>query len=223
MSGNREKGADENKRPDDIRRFLSPSRTTTTPSRRRRIVTSSDSDTSSRPALFQGPIPASNGQADLHQHVAQHQNVVQLSSSDDDSMYIPLPRAAAAARPMPQEPTAQARSLHTPVHTPNRRTPRSNETPRRGTPQSNTARVGNRRPRPAPSRRDTFAGEAEEATTDEDSQVSDCAESDTHGADLYRQAMASCRNANAARTQLRAETTDCRVCAKFAAYLQHFL
>jgi hypothetical protein len=46
---------------------------------------------------------------------------------------------------------------------------------------------------------------------------------DTHGADLYRQAMASCRNANAARTQLRAETTDCRVCAKFAAYLQHFL
>jgi hypothetical protein len=220
MSGNRDKGTNENRRPVDIRRFLSPTRNNTTPSRRRRIVTSSDSDQTNRPAIIPNPTHDRNVNDALHQHVAQHQNVVQLSSSDDDSMYIPLPRVVAAARSEHAEQPAQARSRMTAA----RDTLRPNGTSRRGAPQENTARVGSRRPRASPSCRDIFVGEAEEATTQEDdSQVSDCVESDTHGVDLYRQAMASCRNANAARTQLRAETTNCRVCAKFAAFLQHFL
>jgi hypothetical protein len=70
---------------------------------------------------------------------------------------------------------------------------------------------------------DIFVGEAEEASSDQCDAESDCAESDTYGVDLYREAIAGCRNAKKARTQLRAETTNCPVCAKFAAYLQHFI
>ena len=221
MGGARDNGTNENRRPDDIRRFLSPSRNDQTPSRRRRIVTSSDSEDeqSSRPAVERSPLHERNGNEALHQHVAQHQDVVQLSSSDDDSMYIPLPRAATAARTEQPNQPERSRSSTTAA----RRKSQPNATPTRRLQPANTARVGSRRPRSTPSR-DTFAGEAEEASSDGgESQESECAESDTHGADLYRQAMASCRNANAARTQLRAETTNCRVCAKFAAFLQHFL
>ena len=66
----------------------------------------------------------------------------------------------------------------------------------------------------------------EEAATEESTELTDdddCVESDTDAEDLYRSAMLGVRNAHIARQHLRASTTSCPVCAKFAAFLQHFL
>ena len=223
MSRSRNDGTDENKRPDDIRNHFSPTRNTQPHNRRRRIVTSDSNDEQrEQPAMQPVPTPDRNAAIALAEHVAQNQNVVLLTTSDDDSMYIPLP-ARRARTPEPTTPPVHPRTTITST----RGTPRPNATPRSRTPQGKTSRGGNRRSRPAP-RSDqvpnTFEGEAEEASTDDDEHhTSECVESDTHGEDLYRQAIAGCRNATKARTQLRAATTQCRVCAKFAAYLDHFL
>jgi hypothetical protein len=53
--------------------------------------------------------------------------------------------------------------------------------------------------------------------------ATDCDESDDDAVEMYRSAMAGMRNAQSARRQLRAHTTTCPVCAKFAAFLQHFM
>ncbi len=50
-----------------------------------------------------------------------------------------------------------------------------------------------------------------------------CDESDENAVDMYHSAVHCMRNAQAARQQLRASSTSCPVCAKFAAYLQHFI
>lgn len=72
-----------------------------------------------------------------------------------------------------------------------------------------------------------YEDEAEEATTTTSSSDNSddwaCVESDTDAEDLYRSAIAGVRNARASRQQLRAATTPCAVCAKFAAFIQHFI
>jgi hypothetical protein len=71
-----------------------------------------------------------------------------------------------------------------------------------------------------------FEEEAEETTTTSNSDNSDnwaCVESDTDAEDLYRSAIAGVRNARSSRQQLRASTTPCAICAKFAAFIQHFI
>jgi hypothetical protein len=67
-----------------------------------------------------------------------------------------------------------------------------------------------------------FCGEASESSTT-DKPSSDCSESDADAQCLYRSAISGVRNANNARLNLRRQTVNCPVCAKFAAYLQHFL
>jgi hypothetical protein len=95
-----------------------------------------------------------------------------------------------------------------------------------------TAQLGRRRSTrlqapPIPcSRRRRFEGEAEESTTNNTESFSSddyCDESETDAEDLYRSAIAGVRNARVARQQLRTAIQHCPVCAKFAAFLQHFL
>ena len=214
---------DENKKPNDIRHYLSSPGNDQTPRRRRRIVTSDESDDQHR---TQTEMPAeqqrtANTRNALHEHVLQNQNIVQLSS-DDDSMYIPLPRpqpAAAAA----EQPRQQQLQMSPIITTDTPRPARTSRTER--SPHAAAAPValgGHKRTRSQHLPSTAFVGEAEESSSAGD-QTSECAEDDTHGADLYRQAIASCRNATKARTQLRAATTKCRVCAKFASFLDHFL
>jgi len=74
------------------------------------------------------------------------------------------------------------------------------------------------------SQRRRFEEEAEESavvTVYTDS--SECSESDSDAADLYRSAIRGVRNARNARNQHRRRTEHCSVCAKFAAYLEHFI
>jgi|LauGreDrversion4_2_1035121.scaffolds.fasta_scaffold339485_1 hypothetical protein len=58
--------------------------------------------------------------------------------------------------------------------------------------------------------------------SDDDSWI-DCDESDEDAIDMYQSTISSMRNARLARQQLRASTTTCPVCAKFASFLQHFM
>ena len=67
-----------------------------------------------------------------------------------------------------------------------------------------------------------FTGEAEEASTDYESEFESYAESELNAQDLYHEAILGVRRANNARSQLRSDTINCPVCAKFAAFLQHF-
>jgi hypothetical protein len=74
------------------------------------------------------------------------------------------------------------------------------------------------------SQRRRFEEEAKESsvvTVHTDS--SECSESDSDAADLYRSAIRGVRNARNARNQQRRRTEHCSVCAKFAAYLEHFI
>ena len=217
--------SNENHNPNDIRNYMTPPRIEATPTRRRRIVTSSDSDDepSGQPNTEHVIQPAALAAVAQQQNVTAIQDVVELTSSDDDSMYIPLPRARQPAAVEQSKLPAQPR-------TPNNaraNTPRPATRSTAGTPKTagSDQHSGNKRSRPQQrGRMSSIIGEAEEASSDdEDDHTSECVESDTHGEDLYRQAIAGCRNATKARTQLRASTTKCRVCAKFAAFLDHFL
>jgi hypothetical protein len=67
-----------------------------------------------------------------------------------------------------------------------------------------------------------FTVEAEEASTDDESESESCDESEPNAQDLYHEAIMGVRRANNARSQLRNATINCPVCAKFAAFLQHF-
>jgi hypothetical protein len=94
--------------------------------------------------------------------------------------------------------------------------------------RSADARNDGSRPATAQRRRTRrrYEEEAEETTTTSSSDNSDnwaCVESDTDAEDLYRSAIAGVRNARSSRQQLRASTTPCAVCAKFAAFIQHFI
>jgi len=72
-----------------------------------------------------------------------------------------------------------------------------------------------------------FEEEAEESsvvvTTVHTTDSSDCSESDSDAVELYRSAIRGVRNARNARNQQRRRTEHCSVCAKFAAYLEHFI
>ncbi len=139
-------------------------------------------------------------------------------SSDDDSMYI-----AGVRNPRRNDSRQQH---HQPVNRQQRSTPVASKAANKTATTRSTQPTGTARARNKRSRSSRFVGEATEASTNDDhtsDYSSDCIEMDTNGADLYRQAVSSLRNANNARNQLRAATTNCRVCAQFAAYLQHFL
>jgi hypothetical protein len=215
---------DENRKPNDIRNYLSPGPGSNdqTPRRRRRIVTSDESDSQLRtqPEVPAEQLPAANQAIALQQHVLQNQNIVQLSS-DEDSMYIPLPRPQpAAATEQPRPPQQPRTSINGTGATTPARASTSTYAPHASAATNQNS--GRRRTRSQHDASAALIGEAEESTS-ASHQTSECAESDTHGEDLYRKAIASCRNANKARTQLRAATAKCRVCAKFASFLDHFL
>lgn len=165
--------------------------------RRRRIIDSDDSAQENQHPSIQeaGDAPDRGGGA----AAVQRQDVVDLDSSSDD-MYIP---AAMQRRPDVRA-TPQQRAV-----TPSAALPQST---RRRTPQP----IGSRRPRLQ------LEDEAVQSDHDDDDS-SECVESDTNAQDLYRSSILSMRSARNARTQLRSETAPCAVCAKFAAFLQHFI
>ena len=103
--------------------------------------------------------------------------------------------------------------------------------PQHNAPAPRTAELRRTRQRravtpPRNRQRRRYEATAVESPTDSSSDDSDnwrCIESDTDAEDLYRSAVAGVRNAHASRQQLRRTTNPCPVCAKFAAFLQHFV
>ena len=225
--------ADQN--PNDIRKWLSPNGNTTTPTRRRRVITSSSSDNehheSQHPTAAQGtdrtsaqiadamemtnaPLPQSPAtpqplpSAAKSEATPKHEDdIIQLSSSED-SMYI----YRSCAQPTGGGAAATPR--------------RSAAEQRRCSSTSNRQRRTNKRVRTrsgtAISNKKKFTAEAEEMSTDHDSDSESCDESEPNAQDLYHEAIMGVRRANHARSQLRIKTINCPVCAKFAAFLQHF-
>jgi hypothetical protein len=227
MSKGKHDEKDEYRHPGDIRNFLPPpsSSTKSTP-RRRRVITSDSEDEE----LIGGEGPAMPDHQTARSASARNTESTTRSPtaapnsppvhvlSDDDCMYI-----AGVRNP---HRNASHQQHHPPGNRQQRSTPvaakaASKTATPRATQTTGTARARNKR-----SSSSRFVGEATEASSNDDHTSdfsSDCIELDTNGADLYRQAVSSLRNANNARNQLRAATTNCRVCAQFAAYLQHFL
>ena len=206
----------EGKQQRDIRDWVtSPGRSANgTPARRRRVMSTSDSEAERN-------LGSERQQQEPHQQNAnmindgnpqdddagdnaqEERQVIQLDSSSEDSMYVPFPRkqgSGGAAR--------QAGRNHLGL---GKGALRNNQ-------RGSTQGIGKKRSKKA---KPKFCAEAEETDTTEDS--SDCDESDPDAQCLYRQAMNGVRNAGNARTILREATMNCPVCAKFAAYLQHFL
>jgi len=70
-------------------------------------------------------------------------------------------------------------------------------------------------------RRRLEAVAVESAACDDPS--SECIESESDAQDLYRSAIRGVRNARQARQQIRSATQHCPVCAKFAAFIAHFI
>lgn len=148
----------------------------------------------------------------------EHSNhQVHQVSSDNDSMYVPGVRTLRRNAALQQ--TGREQQKSSPQNT--KKAATKTATPRASAP------YGPAKARAKRSRNSRFIGEAAEDSSNEDDNASDysseCIEKDTNGADLYRQAVSGLRNANNARNLLRAATTNCRVCAKFAQFLQHFL
>jgi hypothetical protein len=208
----------ENRQSQDIRQFLSPA------PRRRRVITS-DSDEDEHiggggPAI-QNPQSATPREDTIRNSSArppaeEHSNgQVHHVSSDDDSMYVPGVRNP--SRNAAAQQTGRVQQISSPQKS--KRAATKTASPRA------TASLGPAKARGKRSRNSRFVGEADEDSSNDDvsDYSSDCIERDTNGADLYCQAVSSLRNANNARNQLRAATTNCRVCAKFALFLQHFL
>ena len=72
------------------------------------------------------------------------------------------------------------------------------------------------------SRRRRLEAEAVESAAGDDPS-SECIESESDAQDLYRSAIRGVRNARQARQQIRSATQHCPVCAKFAAFIAHFI
>jgi len=215
----------ENKRSnEDIRRYLSPHTPQSQGTRRRRRVISSDSehDDDIRPAVQQMPLSINNASETLHRS-QQNQDFVQLSSSSsnsDDSMYIAMPRH----RDQPQLPVQRQSSNIQKGGAAAKKKERKNNALKSNANSERCERSSQRVRSHAYNGQHHFVAEAEEANSDDTADDSnECIESDINGVDLYCQAVSSLRSANNARNQLRAATANCRVCAKFAAFLQHFL
>jgi len=134
------------------------------------------------------------------------EDVIELSSSDD-SMYILLRsderRAGGGAARTSTRPAAEQNSS-------------KGKRPSRSTKRERSKCGASAR------KSQKFTGEAEEASTDYESEFESCAESELNAQDMYHEAIMGVRRANNARSQLRSATINCPVCAKFAAFLQHF-
>jgi hypothetical protein len=206
----------------DIRKWLSPEKSSanTTPSRRRRVMSTSDSEEErsfqARPepaaqnqipnvdVANDAPEPAPAAECDREPAAQEIVQVLSTSSDSDDSMIILLPRQRTTIGAVRQAPIIATNT-------------RGSASRSRVNTRSSVA--GQKRSRnPVPN----LCGEAEEASTTEDA-TSDCDESEPDAQMLYRQAITGVRNAHHARTQHHIATMTCPVCAKFAAYLQHFL
>jgi hypothetical protein len=206
----------------DIRKRLSPEKSSanTTPSRRRRVMSTSDSEEErsfqARPApaaqnhipnvdvANDAPEPAPAAECDREPAAQEIVQVLSTSSDSDDSMVILLPRQR----------TTTGAAQQAPIIATNTRGSAS-----RSRVNTRSRVAGQKRSRnPVPK----LCGEAEEASTTGDA-TSDCDESEPDAQMLYRQAISGVRNAHHARTQHHMATMTCPVCAKFAAYLQHFL
>jgi hypothetical protein len=212
--------------PNDIRKWLSPQSNNTTPKRRRRVMSTSSSENerqesqqnTSRQEALRSPAPPPNalasrnvapqpsqsaGSPSVAQPIAE--DVIELSSSEDSTfIYRACPRpTGGAARATPTRQAVDQRKCNS-------------RQPRRSRADRERARGGK-----IPKKHKKFTTEAEEASTDY-SESESCAESEQNAQDLYHEAMMGVRKANHARTQLRSATINCPVCAKFAAYLQHF-
>lgn len=212
-----------NKEQRDIRDWVSsPGESSGTPSRRRRVMSTSDSE-EERNLSAQRPLPLPHTQNDMINDGNQPEiihsdagDVINLSSSSEDSMYIPPPRqqtTGGAARPARQQASGgAARPVRRNIGGPRARVCRPDTT---GKGRRCSGKKQSQKSKP------NFSAEAEEWDTTEDS--SDCDESDPDAQCLYRQAMNGVRNAGNARNNLRRATINCPVCALFAEYLQHFL
>jgi hypothetical protein len=139
-------------------------------------------------------------------------NVIDVLSTSSDDMYIALPQRSAAggaARQAIRSPSSvKGTNGHAAVSN-SQRNPRC--TPRK----CNGKRTRN-------TTKSKFTAEADE-TDDSDQSESECDETDTQAQMLYHQAITGVRNANNARKHLHSSTINCPVCAKIAAYLQHFI
>jgi len=190
------------------------------PARRRRVMSTSDSEaerdqTPHRPLPLQ-PSQAQTAALDGDQLASERDDagtgapdapeIVALSSSSEDSMYIPRRQASGGAN----EPARQTIRAGT---------TRSRRNSQPGAGATGRTSVGKKRSKKTEPK---FCGEASESSTT-DKPSSDCSESDADAQCLYRSAISGVRNANNARLNLRRQTVNCPVCAKFAAYLQHFL
>jgi hypothetical protein len=210
--------------PNDIRRFFSSPRAATTPNHetadantpnqltplqrnwraRRRIVESDNEDPSQEETKNIDTITRA-------QHVSRDAgrddaNTIVICTSDDDSGISRLRPIHRVTRHGSREEDVQQEQSDV---------PQLAETPQNGRRRPATTTMQR-------SRRSRY----EEAATEESTELTDdddCVESDTDAEDLYRSAMLGVRNAHIARQHLRASTTSCPVCAKFAAFLQHFL
>jgi hypothetical protein len=202
----------------------------TTPKRRRRVMSTSSSDNERQgPDLHNAnqqtpsrsaPTPialATNNAAQLPSQSAGKKteakttdaaDVIELVSSDD-SMYILRSEARQAGG-------------GTTVTSPRQAAVKRSTSSKSGQPHHNSKRQRPSRCGASFSKTQKFTGEAEEASTDCDTELDSCAESERDAQDLYHEAIMGVRRANNARNQLRSATINCPVCAKFAAYLQHF-
>jgi hypothetical protein len=94
-------------------------------------------------------------------------------------------------------------------------------------PLTPTSQRNQRRQQPQPQRQQRSQRRRLEAWAVEssacDDPSSECVESDTDAQDLYRSAIRGVRNARQARQQIRSATEHCPVCAKFAAFIAHFM
>ena len=212
---------DERNKQQDIRKWInSPSSSGGTPARRIRVMTTIDSEaerdqTPHRPLPLQ-PSQAQTAALDGDQPATEPNDaeigapnaleIVALSSSSEDSMYIPRRQASGGA----SEPARQT------IRAGTTRSHRNSQPGAGTTERTSVSKQISKKTEPK------FCGEASESSTT-DKPSSDCSESDADAQCLYRSAISGVRNANNARLNLRRQTVNCPVCAKFAAYLQHFL
>ena len=204
---------------EDIRKWMSPPAsqpTTTTPIRRRRVMSTSDSEDERNirpaPAIVAQPDNEDEPAAAVAAINNDQPNVIDVLSTSSDDMYIALPQRSAAgggARQAIRSPSSvKGTNGHAAVST-------SQRNPRSALRKCNGKRTRN-------STKSKFTAEADE-TDDSEQSESECDETDTQAQMLYHQAITGVRNANNARKHLHSTTINCPVCAKFAAYLQHFI
>ena len=180
------------------------------PLRRRRRILTSDDDV---PMVQQLHLADNTAERQAGSpNISLPQAIVQVNSSTEESsddMWV-RPRRAQSPPALLSSPEHQqcGRPRHpADTHRPEA-LPRAAISPRRQQPQRRRSRR----------RLDEEAAESSAVTDD-----SECIETDTDAADMYRSAIRGLRGARQARQQQRTQTEHCPVCAKFASYLEHFI